>query len=63
MRMFCACVNIELSIHLRTQFVFRQHTANRHFHYAFRTLFEHMTGLSERRSAGISGMMEICLLD
>ncbi len=63
MRMFSTCINVQFAIHLFTQFVFREHAANCHFYNAFRMCFEHMAGLSEFCSTGITGMMEIGFLD
>ena len=63
MRMFSTCINVQFTIHLFTQFIFREHTANCHFNNAFRTCFEHVAGLSEFSSTGIAGMMEIGFLD
>lgn len=63
MRMFSACIDVQFTVHLFTQFIFREHTANCHFNNTFRPRFEQMAGLSEFRSTGITGMMEIGLLD
>ena len=62
MRMFSACVYVELAVHLSTELVLRKHSADSMFYDPYRFFTKSVASLLVSVAADISGVVEVNFL-